>query len=1192
MNGEYSTDTFYSRLCVLTLTGLLALSLCAIWFQPVPVKAQPDDVNAEIIRFSENFDTLTVPELPAAWTTSRTGQNALFISSNINPDSAPNSIFTNEPLTAGSSEITSPDILLGDVPARLTFRHIYQTEAGVVGGDGGVLEISIAGGAFQDILTAGGNFVTGGYVQTIGSGSNPLVGRFAWTGNSNGYLLTTVNLPLSAENQNIKLRWRFGSDASLAGLGWRLDNIQVVDSPPAPLTGFIENFDSVTAPALPAGWTIATSGAQNSSFATQTSMPDTPANAVFTNDPASVGTSDLVSPPIRIGRSSAKLIFRHLYNSQLDFDGGVLEIKIGDSFFQDITNAGGTFVSGAYNRPISTQTLSPIAGRAAWTGFSNGYVTTEINLPPSVVRQTIQFRWRFATDNQGSGSGWWIDTVQVVGAAAENSAAISIPEFGSSAPYPSEINVANQVGQVSNVIVFLNNFSHASPDDVDLMLVAPNGRKVVLMSDVGGANPVSNLSLAFDDFAAESLPDITFLSSGIYKPTNFEPGDTFPSPAPSDAPTGSMLSAFNGTNPNGVWKLFLVDDAGNNAGSISGGWSIAIQTSQDVVNIPLSGAAEPYPSDKLISGLPGHVSKATVTISNFSHTSPDDVDIMLAAPDGRRIVLMSDVGGNAEVGALDLTFDDAAAGNLPDNAPLTSGVYKPTDFEPGDAFPAPAPPGVSGTTLNAFFGSVPNGVWKLYVVDDNGNNLGSIAGGWSLNLQTSVNTCLFSVSPTVQAFPITGGSGSFAINMPAGCSWSASTGSNFININSSAGGSGNGTINFSIAPNMSGGRTGTIDVSNGVTVRSFQIQQPSGCPFSLNQTTVNFGGAGGNGNVSVTAGSVCSWQATSGANWIQITSAMQTGDGAATFSVQPNPTANTRSATVTVGARSFTVNQAGAPGRKFDFDGDRKADISVFRPSEGNWYTLGSQSNSLIGVHFGQNGDKLTPADYDGDGKTDFAVYRSGTWFVFNSQSSTIRIDNWGLDGDIPIPADYDGEGRADLAIYRPAESKWYILRSSNGAFRILEFGNPNDKPVPADYDGDGQTDVAVYRAGASAGAQSFWFIQQSSDNSLVQRQFGNGGDIAVTGDFDGDGRDNTAVYRPSNRTWYTSLDPNTNYGAQQFGIATDVPVPADYDGDGKTDIAVFRIGRWFILNSGSGTVRIEDWGLSTDKAVPAAYVF
>ncbi|HEY0426262.1 MAG TPA: proprotein convertase P-domain-containing protein, partial [Pyrinomonadaceae bacterium] len=649
---------------------------------------------------------------------------------------------------------------------------------------------------------------------------------------------------------------------------------------------FSENFDNVTVPALPAGWTTSHTG-DIDVFKTVTTFPDTAPNAAFINDPNTEGLAELVSPAIALGNIQHKLVFRHFYQTDFEFDGGVLEISIAGGAFQDILAAGGTFVTGGYNSPLAAG--SPLGGRQSWTGQQSGYITTEVTLPASTNNQSVRFRWRLGTDPMEAGTGWWIDNVQVSNAiSGTNTSAISIPAVGPAAPYPSEINVANNDGFVTGVQVSLTNFSHASPDDVDLMLVAPNGRKVVLMSDAGGTNPVTNLNLFFTDDAA-SLPDSTTITSGNYKPTDFEPGDSFPASAPGGAPTGARLSAFNGSVANGIWQLFLVDDSGNNAGSINGGWTLFVQSSPDAIAIPDIGTAQPYASEKTVSGLLGTVTKATVTLSNFSHTSPDDVDIMLVSPSGRRIVLMSDVGGNTEVGGLNFTFDDTAASNLPDNSQLVSGTFKPTDFEPGDAFPAPAPSGVSGTTLNAFYGSPPNGVWKLFVVDDNGSNLGSVAGGWSINLQTSTTACAFTVSPIAQAFPITGGSGSFAINMPAGCSWSASTNSNFVSIDSAISGTGSGAINFSVATNMSGAREGFIEITNGVVTKSFQAQQPSGCPLSVSQSVMNIISSGGNGNITVTAGSVCSWQAQTAANWIQVTSNQQTGNGQASFTVSPNP---------------------------------------------------------------------------------------------------------------------------------------------------------------------------------------------------------------------------------------------------------------------------------------------------------------
>lgn len=954
---------------------------------------------------------------------------------------------------------------------------------------------------------------------------------------------------------------------------------------------FNESFDSVTAPALPAGWTVTNSGGSQA-FATVATIPDSAPNAIYTNDPAISGDASITTPSISLGSVRHKLIFRQRYQMDYEFDGGVLEMSINGGTFADIISAGGTFISGGYDTPLVGGSLS---GRQAWTGDSVNYVTCEINLPANTSNQNIRLRWRFGSDNMEGGDGWRIDNVQITNTISGfNNAAIDIPVSGPASIYPSEINVFGQTGLVTGVQVNLTNFSHTGPDDADIMLVSPSGEKIMLMSDVGGTgggSGVTNLNLIFDDAATASMPDNAILTSGTFKPTDFEAGDSFPAPAPAGAMTGKLLAVFNGINPNGSWKLFVVDDLGFNAGGIYGGWNISVQSSTDAIGLRNTGPASIYPSQKLVAGILGTVTKATVTLNNFSHTSPDDVDIMLVAPNGRRIVLMSDVGGITEVGGLNLTFDDAAPTSMPQLIALTSGTYKPTDIGIGDVFPAPAPAGpLTGTTLGAFYGSAPNGLWKLYAVDDSDNNVGSIAGSWSINLTTSTTACDFTISPSAQAFPFTGGSGSFGIAMPSACSWTASAASSFLTINSPASGEGNGAISFTVAPNQGGPRSGSIVVSNGVATRTFQVQQPSGCPTSLSQTSVNFGVAGGSGSVAVSAGDVCSYLASSNANWVQITSPTQSGNGSITFNVQPNGTSNSRTAIVSVSGQTFSVNQAGAVGRRFDYDGDGKSDLSIFRPSTGVWWILNSGTpGSFTAAAFGISTDKITPADYDGDRKTDISVYRDGVWYIYQSLSNTVRIEGWGTPTDTAVPGDYDGDGRADLAVYRAAEGNWYVRPSISNGYQVTTFGLPSDKPVPADFDGDGKLDLGVYRSGAT-GTPSTWVTLNSSTNNAATIQFGSSGDIAVPADFDGDGRDNMAVFRPSTGTWYTSTDPATNYGAVQFGMSGDTPAPADFDGDGKADIAIVRQNVWYILNSNTGTVRTDFWGITGDTPTPSAF--
>ncbi len=127
---------------------------------------------------------------------------------------------------------------------------------------------------------------------------------------------------------------------------------------------------------------------------------------------------------------------------------------------------------------------------------------------------------------------------------------------------------------------------------------------------------------------------------------------------------------------------------------------------------------------------------------------------------------------------------------------------------------------------------------------------------------------------------------------------------------------------------------------------------------------------------------------------------------------------------------------------EFDYDGDGKTDISIFRPTDGSWYVERS-NEALYGTQFGFGSDKIAPADYDGDGKTDIAVYRpeTGIWYVFQSSTGTVDYTVFGLAEDLPTPADYDGDGKADISVFRPSTATWYRRNSSDGSFFARQFG-------------------------------------------------------------------------------------------------------------------------------------------------------
>jgi hypothetical protein len=135
------------------------------------------------------------------------------------------------------------------------------------------------------------------------------------------------------------------------------------------------------------------------------------------------------------------------------------------------------------------------------------------------------------------------------------------------------------------------------------------------------------------------------------------------------------------------------------------------------------------------------------------------------------------------------------------------------------------------------------------------------------------------------------------------------------------------------------------------------------------------------------------------------------------------------------------------------------------------------------------------PADFDGDGTADLSIYRpsAGQWFVLNSGSNTVNITQFGLDGDIPIDGDFDGDRRNDIAVYRPATGTWFLLNSGNGLFSAISFGLAEDKPVAADYDKDGKADIAVWRPSIGN-----YFILNSSTHQAQERHWGLVGDIPI----------------------------------------------------------------------------------------------
>ena len=364
-----------------------------------------------------------------------------------------------------------------------------------------------------------------------------------------------------------------------------------------------------------------------------------------------------------------------------------------------------------------------------------------------------------------------------------NPAPIAIPVGGDATPFPSTINVPATVGNVSRVSVTLNGFSHTFPDDVDVVVVGPQGQRVVFMADAGGGGDITNRTFTFDDYAAAALPNTAgpnVIVSGTYVPSVYG-GYTGTTPA---GPFSTALTAFNGTNATGTWSLYVYDDGPNgDSGSIAGGWALSFDAlpadltllkSDDVDPVfagrplrytlqainngpgdfnnrttnftatggfttPEVGRATPYPGTLPVA-LNGTIADIDVRLDGLTHVFPDDFDVVLRGPTGQSVLLMADAGGNIDISGVNVLLDDAAVQPLPDNVRINSGTYRPTSYE---GFTPPAPPqagdpsGPFAPTLAAFNGTNPNGSWQLFVVDDENDPKGVDAGslsGWGLRI--------------------------------------------------------------------------------------------------------------------------------------------------------------------------------------------------------------------------------------------------------------------------------------------------------------------------------------------------------------------------------------------------------------------------------------------------------------------------
>ena len=266
-----------------------------------------------------------------------------------------------------------------------------------------------------------------------------------------------------------------------------------------------------------------------------------------------------------------------------------------------------------------------------------------------------------------------------------------------------------------------------------------------------------------------------------------------------------------------------------------------------------------------------------------------------------------------------------------------------------------------------------------------------------------------------------------------------------------------------------------------------------------------------------------------------------------------------------------------------DFDGDGKSDIAVYVPSTSTFDVIDSSTGKAFSQQFGPAGlSQPLIGDFDGDGKTDIAVYvpSTSTFDVIDSSTGKAFSQQFGPAGlSQPLIGDFDGDGKTDIAVYVPSTSTFDVIDSSTGKAFSQQFGPAGlSQPLIGDFDGDGKTDIAVYVPSTST-----FDVIDSSTGKAFSQQFGPAGlSQPLIGDFDGDGKTDIAVYVPSTST-FDVIDSSTGKAfSQQFGPAgLSQPLIGDFDGDGKTDIAVYvpSTSTFDVIDSSTGKAFSQQFG-------------
>jgi uncharacterized repeat protein (TIGR01451 family) len=344
-----------------------------------------------------------------------------------------------------------------------------------------------------------------------------------------------------------------------------------------------------------------------------------------------------------------------------------------------MTNAGTAATSNMFATLVASNGVTPLSGAIAYGRMAPGD-PAKFNVfsfsAPATNTGVLSVVFQLQDGSTSLGTAIYNFNLPATNAFA-NTSGMAIPDSGPALPYPSSINVSGLTGVVEKVTVTLSNLSHQFPNDLEMLLVGPDGRDALLMTSAGGAQSITNITLTFDDAAASMVSRNGPIVSGTYKLSDYSLVAPFPGPAPA-TPYGSALAAFNASNPNGIWSLYVLDDSPGDSGSM-GGWSLSISSVNPVNSAADVGVTIANPPGLVFTGQNFNY---TLNVTNRGPAAASSVTVTESLPFNLNFVSTSLGSYSNQSGTLTFSLGSLPAGtNLSFTVTLNSaveGVYNST----------------------------------------------------------------------------------------------------------------------------------------------------------------------------------------------------------------------------------------------------------------------------------------------------------------------------------------------------------------------------------------------------------------------------------------------------------------------------------------------------------------------------------